>query len=176
MLPLIAELRTEARASDRRVAARRTLKLEVESSNAFGSTRALIHNLSQTGLMIETSAWLSIGDIIDVELPQAGAVAARIVRAGGTLFGAEFLTPVSRAAVSAALLLAPVEQAERSVVQPYEPARTGWGEERADESAAVEWDFRGETTVAIVALAILSLIVALFIYALIALPFSTMAN
>jgi len=56
--------------------------------------------------MFETSARLAIGEIVSVDLPYIGKSEARIVRKEGDTLGCEFLVPVSRKTVSAALLQA----------------------------------------------------------------------
>lgn len=106
MRALLAELRTDAPILDERSAARRTLRLEV-SAGAEGSAKALIHNLSEKGLLIETSAELQVGEALQVDLPRIGKTTALIVWIRGRFAGCEFVYPVTTSAVSAALLLAP---------------------------------------------------------------------
>src|SRR5687768_2913926 len=100
MLPLQAEIRTEERPAAKRGAARRILQLEVRASFSHDANRALVRNLSERGLLIETTADLGVGDTIHVELPEAGPCPARVVWTDGFFFGCEFKTPVSKAAVS----------------------------------------------------------------------------
>lgn len=108
MLPLLAEIRSDAPAADQREAARRTLRLEVALDRA-GDANALIHNLSETGLLIGTGAEVSVGDRLVVELPHAGPTGATVVWSRGGFAGCEFDSPLSRAAVSAALLKSPAD-------------------------------------------------------------------
>lgn len=105
-MALLARL-SEPRAGRARAAARRTLSLRVPALSAGGTDAALIHNLSEHGLRIETHAIVQTGEIIRVELPEAGAVDARIIWTGGGFAGCRFLTPISKATVSAALLRSP---------------------------------------------------------------------
>lgn len=85
--------------------ARRKLQLEVPGAQADGETLAVrIHNISQGGVLIECDAPLAVNDKVDVELPHAGVVTAKIVWASGSLFGCQFKAPISDAAVSAAEL------------------------------------------------------------------------
>ena len=109
MLPLRAEIRTDAPILDERSAARRTLRLEVAAVSAGDVTRALIHNLSESGLLIETSADLQVGETLQVELPHAGSTTALVIWRRGLRVGCEFVSPVSKAAVSAALLRNPID-------------------------------------------------------------------
>ncbi len=53
-------------------------------------SRAVIHDLSFTGLLFESSADLNTGDIIEVHLPQMGPTKTTVVRRDGTLFGCRF--------------------------------------------------------------------------------------
>jgi hypothetical protein len=107
MTPLVAQLRTDRDEADQRGAARRTLNLQVGSQYLDAEALVLIHNLSQNGLLIETLAPLGLGETIEVELPRAGATPARIVRRDGDHYGCRFISPISRGAVSAALLRSP---------------------------------------------------------------------
>jgi hypothetical protein len=107
MTPLVAQLRTEREEADQRGAVRRTLNLKVGSQYLDAEALVLIHNLSHNGLLIETLAPLKLGETIEVELPRAGATAARIVRKDGDHYGCRFVAPISRGALSAALLLSP---------------------------------------------------------------------
>lgn len=105
-MALLARL-SEPRAGRARAAARRTLSLRVPALSAGGTDAALIHNLSEHGLRIETQAIVQSGEIIRVELPEAGTVDARIIWSGGGFAGCRFLTPIPKSAVSAALLRSP---------------------------------------------------------------------
>ena len=68
------------------------------------STTATVHNLSETGLLIETDVELSVGDSIEVGLPRAGLKSAKVVWTDDRLFGCSFAEEISTATVSAALL------------------------------------------------------------------------
>jgi hypothetical protein len=54
--------------------------------------------------MIETNTDLAVNETIEVELPEAGAITARVLWKRDAYFGCEFLAPASVASVSAALL------------------------------------------------------------------------
>jgi len=58
--------------------------------------------------MVETTAPLVVGEVIRFELPVAGFVEARIIWKRESKHGCEFLTPLSKAALSAALLRADI--------------------------------------------------------------------
>jgi transcriptional regulator with XRE-family HTH domain len=84
---------------------RRKLKLETQGAlPSGGGANVLVHNLSLTGLLVESEVSLPVGETIEVELPHAGVVRAKVVWTSGQLFGCQFHTPISKAALSAAEL------------------------------------------------------------------------
>lgn len=84
---------------------RRLLRLEAVGVTGEGdSARVLVHNISASGLLLESAVPLVPGERIDVELPHVGPTAARIVWASGGFFGCQFDAPISTAALSAAQL------------------------------------------------------------------------
>jgi hypothetical protein len=93
----------DAPEGERRVAARRTLKLGVGTA----CEPVTIRNMSLTGMLLETSAPMLVGTDFEIELPQAGAVAAVVSWNSGEFYGCEFDRPISTAALSAALLQSP---------------------------------------------------------------------
>ena len=89
----------------KRRTARRTLHLNAHGAHSAGTDiKVVIHNISLTGMLIECDALLAVDDKIEVDLPHAGAVATNILWVSGKLFGCEFETPISSAALSAAQL------------------------------------------------------------------------
>src|SRR3546814_5659969 len=64
----------------------------------------MIHNISATGLLVETDLALGIGDRIAIGLPHAGATAIEVIWASGRLYGCRFGRPISPATLSAAQL------------------------------------------------------------------------
>lgn len=97
-------------------AKRRKLMLEVRGAHASSSdVPVVIHNISETGLLIECEASLSIRDRIDIDLPHAGVVPATLVWVSGRMFGCQFDAPISPAALSAAQLRSAVDFEEASV-------------------------------------------------------------
>lgn len=84
---------------------RRRLRLEVHGALASGgATKVLVHNVSVTGLLLESPVPLAIDERIAVELPQAGPTWAKVVWTSGNLFGCQFEAPISAATLSAAQL------------------------------------------------------------------------
>ena len=97
-----------AEPAERRDAVRWHVELIVNAGPADGPGRAMVRNLSQTGLMLATDAGLQVGDRIVVELPGAEAVDAVVKWHRQEAYGCEFLTPIAPAVVSAVLLKAPL--------------------------------------------------------------------
>jgi hypothetical protein len=91
---------------DRRSAARRTLRFESVLSGARAPSKVVVFDLSEAGLMLHAADELDVGETFAVELPERGAVEARVIWKRTTLYGCEFVVPVSRAVISAALLQA----------------------------------------------------------------------
>ncbi len=94
-------------AADRRGWTRRSLSLV--SSLQAGSD-VTIHDVSATGLLIETTAELAVFDDLEIELPEAGLTPALVVWSSGRFYGCQFKQRISQAAISAALLRSPPPQ------------------------------------------------------------------
>jgi hypothetical protein len=119
-MPWGAEFLNDAAAGPERAAPRRELRLEVEARAPGHLAQVVVHNLSTTGLLIETLSKLSKGDVFEVVLPEVGSRAARVVWASGEFYGCQFERPISEGSVSAALLRAPPSRA----VAETDPDRT----------------------------------------------------
>jgi len=89
-----------------RAAERRSLRLHARTrSRSAGDILVLVHNISPTGLLIEAGEGaLAIGDSFNIDVPEAGSAESAVVWSSGRFFGCEFHRPVTKAAVSAALL------------------------------------------------------------------------
>ena len=70
----------------------------------------MIHDLSSTGVLLQTSADLGAFDNFEIELPEVGATHAYVVWSSSDFFGCEFAKPIPRAALSAAQLRNPIAQ------------------------------------------------------------------
>jgi hypothetical protein len=66
--------------------------------------RALIHDLSGTGLKLETVCKIKPTEVLIIRLPFVGNVDARVVWRDENFYGCEFIEPISDGAVSAAIL------------------------------------------------------------------------
>jgi transcriptional regulator with XRE-family HTH domain len=89
----------------RRSTARRELKLRSQGASRAGrATDVIVKNLSATGMLLETSAELALGDKIAIDLPETGKATAKVVWTSTNLAGCKFEKPLSTAALSAAQL------------------------------------------------------------------------
>lgn len=90
---------------DNRKRRRHKLLLEV---NARGpedfAGMVIVHDISDTGLLIESECHLKAGEMIEVNLPQAGLMEAEIMWEGGDIYGCRFTQELTPAAISAARL------------------------------------------------------------------------
>ena len=166
MPPLRAEIHSDAPVLDQRSAARRILKLEVSGKSPTAAAAAIIHNLSEEGLLLETSVDLQVGEALQVELPHAGSTRALVVWNRGRFIGCEFFSPISKASVSAALLRSPAQHRPQSVLS-LPPVRG------ASERSSFDKRSFAEQAALLLSL-IVSLIVALaLVIAMLSFPFST---
>lgn len=94
------------------------------------SAEAYVHNLSQGGLLVEGDVELEVDDPIEIDLPMAPAVPARVVWRSDNFFGCRFETPISAAVLGAARLRA------APVVSASEPAPAPAQEEEGDADGA----------------------------------------
>ena len=92
-------------------ASRRQLRLPLHGSKATGAEiEALVHNISATGMLVESAAALEIGEVLEVNQPHSGKTATQVIWTSGRRAGCQFEMPISSATLSAAQL--------RSVVGP----------------------------------------------------------
>lgn len=90
---------------DNRQRRRHQLFLEVEARGVDSvSGTVIVHDISDTGLLIETDSELKVGEMVEVNLPQAGLMEAEIVWDGGRVYGSRFTRQLTSAAISAARL------------------------------------------------------------------------
>ena len=95
-----------ANPSEHRVSDRRVLRLEARLAMPAGEGGIEVHNLSRTGMLVESTAAVPAGTVLEVELPSGTSHRAKVVWADEGLFGCRFERPLSRASLSAALLRA----------------------------------------------------------------------
>lgn len=113
-MAILAHFEGPDESGDRRASARRALRLDIAGNGHAGSGQVTIHDLSLTGALLETSASLTTGEVLEIDLPNAGPVEATVVWNSGEFYGCQFSEPISAASLSAALL--------QSAPRPQDPA------------------------------------------------------
>lgn len=108
-MTMLARIEASDADADRRWSNRRLLTLQVPGAvpDQPGAD-VLVHDLSLTGLLIETSAELADGACLEIDLPQAGPTVASVMWGTGRFYGCRFDTPIGARALSAALLKDPL--------------------------------------------------------------------
>ncbi|GAY20990.1 helix-turn-helix domain-containing protein [Sphingobium fuliginis] len=104
------------------------LHIRIEASGELeegDQARVTIHNLSASGILIETQATLAVGQKIKLALPETSAVPATVVWQSAPLYGCRFDHILSRAVLSAAQLRNPLP----SEIDPVFPALASPGNE-----------------------------------------------
>lgn len=105
-MPIAARFEDASKAGRPR-AARRVLHLEAEGTLPTGEAACVtIHNVSASGLLLETGTALEQGETITIELPLAGATPAEVIWTSGTFYGCRFPAGVPLAVLSAIQLRA----------------------------------------------------------------------
>lgn len=101
-MPIFGHFLPSALGADKRLDSRRKLSLLASGLRHDGTgIEVQIHNISGTGLLLESDVKLANGDRIEIELPHAGDITAVVIWASGRLFGCQFEGPVSPATLSA---------------------------------------------------------------------------
>jgi transcriptional regulator with XRE-family HTH domain len=104
-MAISARLDQPVPADGQRSAARRALKLETSGViPGGGAANVTVHNISASGLLLETALDLAPGEELAIELPEAGTSNASIIWRSGRLYGCAFARPISTASLAAAQL------------------------------------------------------------------------
>lgn len=90
---------------------RKAVRLEIHALAETGGVPAVVRDLSEHGLRLETAADLTAGDQFEVKLPMSENLLAEVVWSEGGSHGCKFSRPIPKSVVSAAALLSPIEQA-----------------------------------------------------------------
>lgn len=99
-----------AQADGRPRAMRRRLLLETQGALESGAeTQVVVHNFSESGVLLESQVELEIGEALELDLPEAPQARARVIWASGRLYGCAFEAPISAATLSAAQLRSTVQ-------------------------------------------------------------------
>lgn len=92
-------------ADGKRRAERRRLLLETQGALASGGeTQVILHNVSESGALLESRVELEIGESLEIELPEIPQARARVIWASGQLYGCAFDVRVPTATLSAVQL------------------------------------------------------------------------
>lgn len=121
-MPIAAHFEVNKADDGKPRAERRRLLLETQGALASGgATQVVLHNFSETGVLLESQVDLEIGEYIDIDLPEAPQARARVIWASGRLYGCAFEVPIPAATLSAAQLRSAV-QSDMALVPPPTPA------------------------------------------------------
>lgn len=101
-MPSIVQASAPRTTENRRYASRRSLNLKSALSDS--GVEIVIHDISPTGMLIETSQKLAAGETLVLDLPELGQTSATVAWSSGNFFGCQFELSIPAAAVSAALL------------------------------------------------------------------------
>lgn len=104
-----AKLMTAAAGTDRRIKPRHLLLIEVAISVGQQGTDALVHDLSTTGLRIETDDPLDVGEQLTIELMGGTTIEATVVWSSDRSYGCRFASSVPQGVIGAILLQAPID-------------------------------------------------------------------
>lgn len=94
---------------DRRGTERRVLRFDFAISAGDKGIEASAHDLSTTGLRIETDGILAVGDELLVELPDIPPIEARVVWQDGRMYGCEFLSDIPKRTIGAVVMQSPFD-------------------------------------------------------------------
>ena len=106
-MALRARLVWQTEQSERRDGDRRPMRMHVLANARDDAANALLHDLSHTGMRIETEFDLAEGDEFTVELTAHDVVSARVVWKEGTVAGCQFVEPIDEQLVMETLLRSP---------------------------------------------------------------------
>lgn len=126
-----AHLDPPAPGEGQRATPRRDLRLEASGVLPGGrEANVIVHNISATGLLLETGLDLVTGERLVLALPEAGPVEAAIMWRSDQLYGCAFAIPLGAGALAAAQLQGlPVAESRPSVAAAGVQAPvTGTGE------------------------------------------------
>jgi transcriptional regulator with XRE-family HTH domain len=124
-----AHIDEPATGQSQRTGTRRALRLKTSGMLPDGQeANVTVHNLSVSGLLLETEVELATGERLTLHLPEAGAVEAAVVWRSERLYGCAFTVPLGAAALAAAQLQGlPVTEASPAVPSARAP-KSGNGE------------------------------------------------
>ena len=109
---------------ERRGAARRILHLGIEPSASMPfATEIIVHDLSLTGALLESTGGTPLPSVFEVQLPDDFVARATVVWSSANLYGCRFARPISPATLSAAQLRSAPPAAQRRPAFPKDLVR-----------------------------------------------------
>ncbi|MFC0204104.1 helix-turn-helix domain-containing protein [Novosphingobium soli] len=109
-MPIAAHFEATGESGGHARSERRRLLLETQGALESGeSTQVIVHNFSETGVLLESRVALEIGEAIELDLPDAPQVRSRVVWASGSLYGCAFEMAIPAATLRAAELRSAVQ-------------------------------------------------------------------
>lgn len=125
-MALKAHLEQTTLAPEGRRQPRRALHLETSGALPEGiSANVTIHNISAAGLLLETELPMDVGEVFQIDLPNAGPTGVEIVWQSGRLSGCAFEQALGEAALAAAELRGEVGLAVDQSVNKTAPSVLG---------------------------------------------------
>ncbi len=91
-VPQFAYLESEQ--DERRNSPRKKLRLNTSGATASDQAQVVVHDISETGLLLESPLKLARGEELDVLLPDLGTRPVTVAWASGQFFGCEFVEVV----------------------------------------------------------------------------------
>jgi len=148
-------VQTDAKPIEQRWRVRRSVNIDLLP--AAGGQVATVRNLSENGLLLESTTPLPVGSTISLTFPEASVCTAEVVWQNGYLYGCRFHYPLSRSAVSAAVLRSPFRDRDG-----YDELLTNH-HQRLDDNPAQR---PVSNTLSIIVLLILAAMTGLFVFSL----------
>jgi hypothetical protein len=101
-VPQVAYLQAEPMLDERRSSRRKRLWLSASAQTSSGErTKVVVHDISATGLLLESSVALPLGEELSVATPDQEIGRATVVWSSGRFFGCRFSEPIPTVKVSA---------------------------------------------------------------------------
>lgn len=135
-MPLPAQVVSSRTNENRRYSSRRSLRLKSVLSDS--GSEIVIHDISATGMLIETLQDFSIGETLTLDLPERGRTSAVVTWSSGPYFGCQFELSIPAATISAALLRGlPLKTTTHTGSGPDVPQLNSLAAEALEEDAMV---------------------------------------
>lgn len=109
-MPIAAHFEATPDSDDRPRAERRRILLETQGAlESGGAAPVVLHNFSETGVLLECRTELEIDETLEFDLPDATRARARVVWASGQLYGCAFDAAIPEAALRSVQLRSAVQ-------------------------------------------------------------------